>query len=129
MTYVEFLKELQTVEFQESREDNPEYKEFIVTANHFTRLTSILQDFYGTAFSPPEERPSKQAKTFADPYGGIQKGQTLYYKSSNETSYWALLWPWGDGKSTTIKLFQGEIKGPVENGASLSQRIKKTIFG
>ncbi len=107
MDYNEFLKQIKTLEFQELREDRPEYIEFVIATDYMANLTSMLESYYGPAYSPPEKTPSEQAQEYAGPYGGIQEGQTLYYLDCGDFFHCALLWPWGNGKSTTIKLFQG----------------------
>jgi hypothetical protein len=110
MDYNEFLKQIKELEFKELREDQPEYMEFVITTDYLESLSSILESYYGDAYASPEKRPSKQAQKYADPYGGIRKGQTLYYLNREDIFYCALLWPWGDGKTTTVKIFQGENK-------------------
>ena len=108
MNYNEFLERIKELEFKELREDQPEYMEVVVATNHLDRLSSILESYYGAVYASPEEQPSKQAQKYADSSGGIRKGQPLYYLKSGKTFHCALLWPWGDGKSITIKFFQGE---------------------
>ncbi len=106
MNYNELLEQLRSLEIKEMREDQPEHMEFVITASRLDSLSSILKGFYGPASASPEEQPSNEAKKHAGPYGGIRKGQTLYYLNSGEVSHCALLWPWGDGQSITIKLYQ-----------------------
>jgi hypothetical protein len=111
MNYNEFLEQIKKLECMELREDRPEYTELVIATNHLKSLISILESYYGAAYASPEERPSKQAQKYADPYGGIRKGQTLYYSDRGDVFQCALLWPWGDGKATTVKIIQGENKG------------------
>jgi len=110
MNYNEFLEQIKVLEIKELREEQPEHMEFVIGTNHLNRLSSILESYYGAAYASSEEQPSKQAQKYADPYGGIRKSQTLYCLQSGEVFHCALLWPWGDGKSITIKMFQGENK-------------------
>jgi hypothetical protein len=114
MDYNEFLKQVKTLEFQELREDRPEYIEFVIATDYMPNLTSVLESYYGAGYSPPEKNPPEQAQKYADLYGGIQEGQTLYYLDCDDIFHCALLWPWGNGQSTTIKLFQGG-KKQVDN--------------
>ncbi len=115
MDYNEFLKQVKRLEFQELREDRPGYLEFVIATDYMSSLNSILESYYGAAYSPPEKEPPKHAQKYAEPYGGIQEGQTLYYLDSGDYFHCALLWPWGNGKSTTIKLFQ-DGKNTEKNG-------------
>jgi hypothetical protein len=115
MDYKEFLKQVKRLEFQELREDRPEYIEFVMATDYMPSLTSILESYYGTAYSPPGKKPPEDAQKYADPYGGIEEGQTLYYLDCGDFFHCALLWPWGNGNSTTIKIFQAE-KGEENNG-------------
>ncbi len=123
MNYNEFLEQIKELEFNELREDQPEYIEFVIATHHLKSLSSILESYFGAAYASPEERPSKQAQKYADPYGGIGKGQTLYYLNRGEIFYCALLWPWGDGKATTVKIIQGENKGIGIRTKSFWQRV------
>jgi hypothetical protein len=123
MNHNEFLEQIKELEFKELREDQPEYIEFVIATHHLKSLSSILESYYGAAYASPEERPSKQAQKYADPYGGIEKGQTLYYLNRGEIFYCALLWPWGDGKATTVKIIQGENKGIGTRTKSFWQRV------
>ncbi len=111
MNYNDFLEQIKELEFEELREDQPEYMEFVIGTNHLNRLSSILESYYGAAYASPDKKPSRQAKKYADPYGGIKKGQTLYYLDTGEVFHCALLWPWGNGQATTVKIIQGETKG------------------
>ncbi len=108
MNYNDFLKQIKELGFEELREDQPEYMEFVIGTNHLNRMSSILESYYGAAYASPEKKPSRQAKKYADPYGGIKKGQTLYYSDKGEVFHCALLWPWGDGKAITVKIYQGD---------------------
>jgi hypothetical protein len=127
MNHNEFLEQIKELEFKELREHQPEYIEFVIATHHLKSLSSILESYYGAAYASPEERPSKQAKKYADPYGGIGKGQTLYYLNRGEAFHCALLWPWGDGKATTIKIIQGENKGIGDRTKSVWQRITRLL--
>ena len=106
MNYNEFLEQIKELRFEELREDKPEYMEFVIGTNHLNRLSSILESYYGVACASPEKKPSRQAKKYADPYGGIKKGQTVYYLDKGEIFHCALLWPWGNGEATTVKIFR-----------------------
>ncbi len=115
MNYNEFLKQINELRFEELREDRPEYMEFVIGTNHLNHLNSILESYYGAACSSPGKRPSQTAKKLADPYGGINKGQTLYHLDKGEVFYCALLWPWGNGQATTVKIYQGGKKADEAN--------------
>ena len=108
MNYNVFLEQIKELEFEELREDQSEYMEFVIGTNHWNRLSSILENYYGAAYASLDKKPSMQAKKYADPYGGVKKGQTLYYLDKGEVFHCALLWPWGNGNATTVKIFQGK---------------------
>lgn len=125
MNYNEFLEQIKELDFQELREAQPQYMEFVIATNHLDSLSSILESYYGVAYTSPEQRPSKQSQKYADPYGGIRKGQTLYCLNRGGVFRCALLWPWGDGKATTIKIIQGKNKGIGTRTESVWQRITR----
>jgi len=125
MNYNEFLERIKELGFEDLREDRPEHMEFVIGTNHLNRLISIVESYYGAAHTSSEEKPSRQARKYADPYGGIRKGQTLYYLKSGEVFHCVLLWPWRDGKATTIKIIQGENKASGTRTESVWQRVTR----
>jgi hypothetical protein len=65
-----------------------------------------LNAFFGLPLKPANQNPSGDAKKVTKDVGGIRKEQTLYYMKKDSLQYWALLWPWSNGTSVTLRLFQ-----------------------
>lgn len=107
MDHAALLTDIKAVKFNEIRSNTPEYFEGVIHRDTLGQLTGCLEKYFGSALKPADQAPSSEAKKAAEPYGGIWKGQTLYYCRSGQTADCAMLWPWGDGILITLKLILG----------------------
>ena len=106
MTYSDLLAEVKKLKFLETRSDTQELLEFVIATAYHHHLQTILESFFGPALKPAGESPHPQAQKYTAAYGGIQKNQTLYYTHRDGCSFAAMIWPWGDKLSATVKIFQ-----------------------
>lgn len=106
MTYPELIEEVKKIKLWERRVDSPNLLEFVITQELLNTLTLLLENYFGLPLKPAGQAPSREANAYSAAYGGIQKGQTLYYRDSGASSHCALLWPWSDGKWITVKVAQ-----------------------
>jgi hypothetical protein len=106
-TFDELLCAVRKIDCEESREQTDCYCEIVVATAHLPAVISLLQSYFGVPLKPQGQKPSAEANTYAEPYGGIYDGQTLYLKKQGAGPELALLWPWGSGASTTVKLIRG----------------------
>ena len=65
-----------------------------------------LEEFFGSPKKPAGAKPSGEIADLVSDFGGILKNQTLYYIAKDGFSNIAMIWPWSDGKSTTVKIFR-----------------------
>jgi hypothetical protein len=107
MTFDELLSELGKIPCQEKREWGRDYCEFVVGKNDLERLTVSLQAFFGKPFKPENEKPSRDAAQYSEPFGGIQSNQIMYCQKNDQSIDIALIWPWGSGLSLTVKVIRG----------------------
>lgn len=111
---------------KEVRGSSAQTFEFIISANYLDDLHKTLEGFFGPPLKPSERKPTRQEKNQADPYGGIRIGQTLFYRAEGNAFSIALIWPWGNGESATVKIFSDQpMAAPPE---SLWKRIIKKFF-
>ncbi len=103
MNFTELLEEVRKLKFQETRADRTDYFEGVVKADLIPDLNVVLQDYFGKAAKPANQSPQGKDKEISSAYGGIQKNQTLYW-SDERAGEVAMLWPWGDGASVTLKI-------------------------
>ncbi len=106
MNYSELLKEVKTVPYKELRNDTPELLELVIIKDALNQVSGILEHHFGKPLKPAGVDSSQEAKQVADSLGGIRRDQTLYYLEQGGMSHCAMLWPWGNGISITLKVFQ-----------------------
>ena len=102
-TLIENLKKLP---LEETRVDSQEGFECVVQTATLKALFSTLETFFGPAFKPVKQKPNPQALELTSSFGGIRDDQILYYKKKQKTSFMAMIWPWGNGQSATVKIIR-----------------------
>lgn len=110
MTFQELIAEVKRMRFEETRGEGEGYIEFVVDAASVAPLQKLFDAYFGPAFKPAGKTPSKEAVKYASQHGGIYSNQVMYYVEQDNVSYCALLWPWGNGQSVTVKLAEGIVK-------------------
>ncbi len=111
MTFQDFLVQIKTLKFEESRAQTEEYFEAVISKASLDLLHKILAAYFGSPLKPEGHTPSGEANRQAKPYGGIRKDQTMYFRRDAEHSECALLWPWGSGARITVKIIQSKSSG------------------
>ena len=106
MTFEELLREVRKIKCEENREQTDDYHEVVVANVRLDAVTNLLKSYFGLPFKPEGQPPSAQADTYSESYGGVQTGQTLYVHANGKGVELAILWPWGSGLSTTVKIIR-----------------------
>jgi hypothetical protein len=106
MTFEELLREVRKIKCEEKRKETDDYHEVVVANAHLDALTTLLKSYFGQPFKPEGQQPSAKADTYSEPYGGVQTGQTMYVHMNGKAVELAILWPWGSGLSTTVKIIR-----------------------
>ena len=104
MSFDELLHEVTKFKFQEKRVQEENHFEAVVAVADLGTLTGVLDAYFQAPFKPKGLPPSKEANVYSEPYGGVQAGQTLYYRKDEKGAALALLWPWGGGAFVTLKI-------------------------
>lgn len=86
------------------RTDNDYYMESVFKKDSLDKMTAVLENIFGKAVWPSKEKMPHVAQKAADDYGGLRKGQTLFFTRAEDISIFAMLWPWQDGAHITLKL-------------------------
>jgi len=128
MSFEEFTNRIKSLDFTEIRENSSDLFEFVTSTGQEELLKHELINYFDSPLKPPEDRPSKIAKKYAAPFGGIRHGQTLYCKENGDILQLAFLWPWDDGESVTVKIFRVEKSFFEQQSEGLLKRIIRKIL-
>ena len=99
---------LKSISFDSTRIDCDNFFEGVIVANEVKKLTDRLERFLGEPVWPSKNRLSFAVQAAVESYGGLMPGQTLYYAGQDSNAVLAMVWPWRDGKHTTIKVIKKE---------------------
>jgi len=105
MTWDEMASAVKKAKLIEMRGQKEKYLEVVVAVADLAPVTDLFNAYFGAPFKAMGERPSAEADGYAGPFGGVQTGQMLYIRKAESCVHGALLWPWGDGTSVTVKIF------------------------
>lgn len=86
------------------RADNVDYFEAVVKKESIEKIAGTIKSILGEAVWPSQDKLSKDIQKMVDKFGGLRKGQTLFFLSKDGVSLFAMLWPWQDGERITIKI-------------------------
>lgn len=107
-----FLAEIQKFKCEEKRTQTDGYWEAVASQEGLDLFHKVLLAYFGPPLKPEGQAPSREARRYAEPYGGVRKDQTLYFRRDGEHSECALLWPWGNGTRFTIKVARSKSPSP-----------------
>lgn len=90
----------------EQRALESDYMEVVANNTQLPFVTEALKAYFGEPVKPAGKDATPEVAKCAKPYGGIYANQTMYFRKEGATVEAALLWPWGSGASTTIKIIR-----------------------
>jgi hypothetical protein len=99
-------KDMKRFSFETLRTDCDNCFEAVILGQEIERLSGQLKSLLGEPVYPSQEKLAHKIRQKVDGAGGLMPGQTLYYKDSGTDSILAMLWPWKDGRRTTVKIIQ-----------------------
>ncbi|MBF0569463.1 MAG: hypothetical protein HQL18_01645 [Candidatus Omnitrophica bacterium] len=106
MMFEELLVAIKKIKAEETRKQSEKYFEVVIAKTEMEALHALLLSYFGTPLKPAGERPGPEVRAYADPYGGIQPNQIMYFRQGQAGAEFALLWPWGSGMSLTAKIIR-----------------------
>ncbi len=86
--------------------DAASHYEVVLLGDHLTKAQERLHVFFGPPVEPGKDDIPRHVQKQINASGGIRQGQTLYYRSLDDGSVFAMLWPWSDGIHTTLKVIK-----------------------
>jgi hypothetical protein len=105
MTWNELACEVKKAKLIEMRGQEDNYLEVVVAVADLDPVTRLFNSYFGGPFKSMGELSSPEAEMYARPFGGVQTGQMLYIRKMEDLVHGALLWPWSNGSSVTVKIF------------------------
>ena len=104
--FEEIKKIIKETNFVTLRTDSDELFEAVLNKSELGVLSTRLVKVFGEPVYPSKKSYPFNPEKLAEDYGGLMRGQTLYYLEQEEKPILAMLWPWQDGANITLKLIQ-----------------------
>ena len=104
MEFCEIKDEIKKIAIEALRSDKSDYFEAVVIKEELAKLNERLKSFFGEPAPENKSSLSQEVQDKINGFGGINPGQTLYFRNEGSDSIFAMLWPWQDGKRTTVKI-------------------------
>jgi hypothetical protein len=124
MRLTEVFEKLQGLEVYEKRTVTDDLVDVVFENQQAAAWHEKMASILGPALKPPGAASNSQANQLAKNFGGIRPEQTMYYKPFGEYAVLAMFWPWGNGKSTSCKMFRVSVL-PEEKPSIFSRLFKK----
>lgn len=106
MTFDDLLDQIQRIPCAEKRTREANYCEMVFAQPNMPEVNQTLVACFGVPLKPEGERPSAEAAQYSKAYGGVQANQVLYHRKGASGDEIAMLWPWGNGTSVTLKMIR-----------------------
>lgn len=106
MSYEELIQNVLKAPLQEMRTQTDAFVEVVLTLQNIETLEPELINFFGAPVKPAGKEPTREIRNSAESYGGIWKNQTMYLTARDNIACAAMLWPWSDGETVTLKIFR-----------------------
>ena len=104
MEFCEIRDEVKKMSIEALRSDKTDYFEAVIIKEELGKINERLKIFFGEPASDSKSSLPREVQDKIDGFGGINPGQTLYLRNEGSDSIFAMLWPWQDGKRTTLKI-------------------------
>ncbi|MFH1752682.1 MAG: hypothetical protein ABH875_00705 [Candidatus Omnitrophota bacterium] len=100
----DIINKIKTLEIHEERSIADEYCEVVFKNCDVAKWTGMLAELLGQPVKPVGKKPTPEDLKATKDFSGIYVNQTLYKKEIGGVTVIAMLWPWGNGELTTLKL-------------------------
>ncbi|MCD4814239.1 hypothetical protein K8S19_11175 [bacterium] len=115
---------LKSLKKQEERKIEADCLDLVFYTRDTAQWLETLESLLGAPLKAPGQSAPKEAKQIAKNYGGIQKEQCLFKQDHDQSMIVAMLWPWQNGKCTTLKMFLTD-RLPKKPGGGFFSFLKK----
>ncbi len=112
MTFEELRKAVEGLPLKEKRFDREGLLEVVLKKAQLDRAQDFFVRFFGPPAKPPGKVLAREVAEYMESFGGVRHNQTLFLVEKNGFLYYAMIWPWADGVSFTVKLEQSKLKLP-----------------
>lgn len=106
MEFKGLKEEIKSVNLDALRMDCDNNFEAVILKEELNKLIGRLEKFFGAPAWPSKNMLPFRAQEAIKNFGGILPGQTLYFYNQGNDTIYAMLWPWKDGKRTTLKIIK-----------------------
>ena len=107
MDFSELLDRLKVLPLKENRFSLKNFLEVTFNTGQEPAILEALTAFFGPPFKPAGKvMQDDDSFDFIGKFGGIRLKQTLFFKKEGEITYYAMLWPWSDQTTITLKVEQ-----------------------
>lgn len=103
MDFTEVKSKLTCMAFETIRTETDDYFEAVCTKRELPQMTACLDSLFGKSFFPPAVSLPVDIDDVVADFGGVVKGQTLYFTKDGAVCFFAMLWPWQDKEHITLK--------------------------
>lgn len=103
--FPQLLEEAKKTPWKEIRFDQADYLEFVIPTEHLSKVQAVLELFFGKPTKRPGEPLPEEIRDSMEKFGGVRNDQYLYLLEKDGSINYAMLWPWGDRESITVKIF------------------------
>ena len=103
MEFKTLRERLGEINFEMVRADSDAYFEAVLTSDEYDNTALKLKETLGEPIYYGSGRLSSEVRKKISAFGGITKGQVLYYRWERIKDIFAMFWPWRDGQHITLK--------------------------
>ena len=77
----------------------------VIQTDQIHVLTELLEVFFGKPYRPDPRSPMPEhVEGVLENFGGLRSNQSLYFCEKEGFIYYAVIWPWSDQHSVTVKI-------------------------
>lgn len=104
--FSELVQAVKALPIEEVRSESPEHADVVITMANLKIAEPILEKHLGKAIVLEPGVTPDHIINFMMNYGGVQPGQGLYFLKKDGVVIFAMIWPWNNQISATLKLRQ-----------------------
>jgi hypothetical protein len=104
MIFIDLVSECRALKLHEERTVTDDYYEAVFYNHDMKEVNEIISARLGPPVKTEDAAPTEKNLELTKNNGGIRVGQTLYIRDSEDTTLFAMFWPWQDKIHTTVKL-------------------------
>lgn len=108
MTFAEMREAIRNLPCLVNSDAVGHYLEIVIEQSDVQALNTILENYFGPPIKKAGETVTDEIDRITGRYGGVQVNQTAYAKKTDTGYDVALLWPWANKVSVTIKVINAK---------------------